>query len=53
VGGVEAFEKAARYLAKWEGKENVRTWLIGMSVIFPQVGREALLRFNGIFPEGE
>jgi hypothetical protein len=51
IGGDEAFEKAARYLAKWEGEKNVRNWLIEMCGTFPQVGKEALQRFNSVFPE--
>lgn len=49
IGGDEAFGKAARYLAQWESEDSVRRWLEEMKVVFPQVGKDALRRFNSIF----
>lgn len=51
IGGDEAFELCARYLAEWEGEDSVRAWLTDMSVVFPSVGRAALRRFNSVFEE--
>ena len=50
VGGDETFEKCAKHLAKWEGEVEVRTWLLEMVSVFPQVALEAFYRFNKYFP---
>lgn len=51
IGGDESFRKAALYLASWEGESQVRTWLERMALIFPQIGKEALRRFNSVMEE--
>jgi hypothetical protein len=49
VGGNINFEKAARYLAKWEGYQPIHAWLSEAKNIWPVVGAEALRRFEGVF----
>lgn len=48
IGGDESFEKAAKYLVKWEGYEPVHDWLLRASHIWPTVGTDAMQRFEGL-----
>lgn len=47
VGGDDAFEKAARYLVKWEGSYLVHQWLKGVANMHPELA-DVLRRFETI-----
>jgi hypothetical protein len=48
IGGDKGFEISARYLIEHEGTHAVREWLVSMAREFPQVGPEALRRFDAL-----
>jgi hypothetical protein len=48
VGGDVGFEISAKYLIEHEGYTKVRAWLVSMAMEFPQVGKEALMRFDAL-----
>ncbi len=52
VGGDEAFEKAARYLAKWEGYTQIREWLKKVTTVYPELA-DVQRRFEAIDWSGD
>ncbi len=47
-GGDHIFEKCARQIVAFEGRQAVRDWLVEMEQYFAQATKKALLRFDAI-----
>jgi hypothetical protein len=45
------WKKCAEHLVLFEGVHEIRSYLERMTAVFPQVGKEALQRFNSIYPK--